>query len=89
MTTSLDPLDPLVTDPERYRVIYENERIRVLEYTDAPGDRTHDHEHPDSFMYSLASFRRRLVHGDTASHAIFVELKEDRPPLGDGRLGPD
>ncbi len=64
MTTSVDSLDPVVTDPERYRVIFENERVRVLEYTDSPGDRTHDHEHPDSFMYALASFRRRLLHGD-------------------------
>ena len=64
MTTSLDSLDPVVTDPERYRVVFENERVRVLEYTDAPGDRTHDHEHPDSVMYALSSFRRRLFHGD-------------------------
>ena len=64
MTTSVGSLDPVVTDPEHYRVIFENERVRVLAYTDVPGDSTHDHEHPDSFMYALSSFRRRLVHGD-------------------------
>ena len=116
MTTSTAPADPTVTDPEHYRVLFENERVRVLEYRDAPGDATHEHEHPDSVMVALGSFRRRLHHGDqqreveiaegfvgwvpaqrhrgenigeTRTHAIFVELKESRPPLSDGRLGPD
>jgi hypothetical protein len=57
-------LDPVETDPERYKVIFENERVRVLEYTDNPGDSTNTHEHPDSVMYTLSSFRRRLFHGD-------------------------
>jgi hypothetical protein len=52
MTTSVTSLDPIVTDPEHYRVIFENERVRVLEYTDVPGDSTHVHEHPDSVMYA-------------------------------------
>ncbi len=54
-------LDPAVTNPQHYKVVFENERVRVLEYTDAPGDRTTPHEHPDSVMYTLSSFRRRLV----------------------------
>jgi beta-alanine degradation protein BauB len=57
-------LDPVETDPEHYKVIFENERVRVLEYTDAPGDSTSTHEHPDCVMYTLSSFRRRLYHGD-------------------------
>jgi quercetin dioxygenase-like cupin family protein len=61
--TSVDAPDPVITDPDRYRVIFENESVRVLEYTDSPGDSTHDHAHPDSVMVALTSFRRRLVHG--------------------------
>jgi beta-alanine degradation protein BauB len=53
-------LDPVTTNPDLYRVIYENERVRVLEYLDHPGDRTEPHAHPDSVMYTLSSFRRRL-----------------------------
>lgn len=56
--------DPAITDPELYRVVFENERVRVLEYRDVPGDRTHPHRHPDSVMYTLTSFRRRLRSGD-------------------------
>ncbi|TNC22194.1 cupin domain-containing protein [Amycolatopsis alkalitolerans] len=50
--------DPVVTDPRLYRVVWENERVRVLEYRDAPGDMTHLHGHPDSVMVTLSSFQR-------------------------------
>jgi hypothetical protein len=56
--------DPCLTDPDKYKVVFENERVRVLEYRDQPGDRTSPHTHPDSVMYTLSSFERRLVHGD-------------------------
>jgi hypothetical protein len=57
-------LDPAVTNPEHYKVIFENDKVRVLEYSDQPGDQTTPHEHPDSVMYTLSSFRRRLVLGE-------------------------
>jgi hypothetical protein len=56
--------DPTVTDPNLYTVVFENERVRVLEYQDLPGDRTRPHSHPDSVMYTLGSFTRRLRSGD-------------------------
>ena len=56
--------DPTQTDPDKYTVVFENERVRVLEYRDEPGDRTSPHDHPDSVMVTLSSFRRRLVRGD-------------------------
>ena len=57
------PSDPTTTDPDKDKVIFENERVRVLEYRDRPGERTHPHRHPDSVMYVLADFRRRVTHG--------------------------
>ncbi|SOE02536.1 cytoplasmic protein [Blastococcus haudaquaticus] len=56
-------LDPVATNPRHYAVVYENDRVRVLEYTDQPGDRTTPHEHPDSVMHTLSAFRRRLHSG--------------------------
>ena len=56
--------DPVETNAHLYRVVMENERVRVLEYRDRPGDRTTPHRHPDSVMVTLSSFRRRLVAGD-------------------------
>jgi hypothetical protein len=56
--------DPVSTNPGLYRVMMENDRVRVLEYRDRPGDRTQPHGHPDSVMYTLTSFQRRLFSGD-------------------------
>jgi len=56
--------DPATTNPDLYRVVMENDRVRVLEYRDRPGDRTTLHGHPDSVMITMSSFRRRLVRGD-------------------------
>ena len=56
--------DPTETDPALYRVVLENDRVRVLEYRDRPGDRTRLHAHPDSTMITAASFRRRITLGD-------------------------
>jgi quercetin dioxygenase-like cupin family protein len=53
--------DPTRTDPDKYRVIFENDRVRVLEYRDEPGQATRPHTHPDSVMYTLSSFERKLV----------------------------
>ena len=57
-------LDPSISNPDMYKVVFENARVRVLEYTDQPGDKTTPHEHPDSVMYTLSTFRRRLYSGD-------------------------
>jgi quercetin dioxygenase-like cupin family protein len=63
--------DPAVTDPSLYTVLFENERVRVLEYRDAPGDRTHPHRHPDSVMVTLSAFHRRVTAG---GRSVDVEL---------------
>ena len=55
--------DPIVTNPDLYRVLFENDRVRVLEYLDQPGDATQPHSHPDSVMVTLSAFRRRLRSG--------------------------
>lgn len=68
--------DPVETDPALYQVVFENDRVRVLEYRDDPGDRTSPHRHPDSVMVTLSAFRRRISRDGDA-----VEL-ELTPGLG-------
>ena len=53
--------DPTITDPDKYRVVFENDRVRVLEYRDEPGQKTSPHTHPDSVVHILSSFRRRFI----------------------------
>ena len=59
-------LDPVATNPEHYRPVFENAHVRVLEYTDVPGTVTTPHDHPDSVMITLSSFRRRLTADDVS-----------------------
>lgn len=63
--------DPVVSNPGLYSVLFENERVRVLEYRDQPGDESIPHDHPDSVMVTLSSFQRRLASGDKT---VDVEL---------------
>jgi beta-alanine degradation protein BauB len=70
--------DPTSTDPDKYKVIFENERVRVLEYRDEPGQLTKPHEHPDSLMYTLSSFDRRLVAESGESRDVSLAAGEVR-----------
>ena len=63
--------DPVESNPENYRVAFENDRVRVLEYWDSPGTKTIAHRHPDSVMITASAFRRRLT---TPEHQVDVEL---------------
>lgn len=56
--------DPVVTDPDKYRVILENDCVRVLDYADRPGEKTHQHWHPPFVLYALSPFSRRLTLDD-------------------------
>lgn len=56
--------DPTLTNPDHYRTLWENEHVRVLEYTDVPGDATTPHDHPNSVMVTLSAFSRRLSAGE-------------------------
>lgn len=52
--------DAAVTDPDKYRVLLENEQVRVLSYRDQPGEYTHEHRHPAFVVVALAPFQRQL-----------------------------
>lgn len=56
--------DPVITDSDKYKVVFQNEKVRVLEYYDKPGDRTNKHNHPDSLVYALSPFERKLILGN-------------------------
>jgi hypothetical protein len=53
--------DPAKTDSDKYKVVLENERVRILEYRDKPGEKTTMHAHPDFVVVTQSAFRRRLT----------------------------
>ena len=73
MTAESITQDPVVTDGDKYSVILENERVRVLRYHDKPGDRTLQHAHPDYLLYAESSFKRRLTFPDGRKQEVDVK----------------
>ena len=51
--------DPLKTDSDKYSIVLENERVRVLEYHDNPGDKTTMHD-----TRTLSWWRAVLLNGN-------------------------
>ncbi len=62
----MSDLDPVSSNGDLYSVVFENHRVRVLQYVDRPGERTAPHRHPDSVMITQTAFRRRLEQGETS-----------------------
>ena len=73
MGLKADVQDPVTTDGDKYSVVLENERVRVLRYHDKPGERTSQHYHPDYVLYAESSFRRRLTFPDGSKKEVDVK----------------
>jgi quercetin dioxygenase-like cupin family protein len=60
--------------PHIYKVLFENERVRMLEVTMQPGDRSELHAHPDYVVHMLSGGKVKFTTaaGDTAE----LELAE-------------
>lgn len=58
--------------PEVYKVLFENDRVRLLEVTLAPGAASALHSHPDYLVYALSGGTVHLADasGDGADVAI-------------------
>jgi len=56
--------DPLPLNPENYKVIVENERVRVLDFRLRKGAKEASHSHPAHVVYVVAPFRIRFTFPD-------------------------
>jgi len=52
---------PVETDGDKYKVVMENTQVRVLEYKDLPGEKTHEHRHPAFVLYAVSAFKRKIL----------------------------
>lgn len=53
--------DAIQTDGDKYKAIFENECVRVLDYQDLPGQLTHQHRHPAFVLYAFGPFKRSIT----------------------------
>ncbi|MBV8856569.1 MAG: hypothetical protein JOZ02_06395 [Acidobacteria bacterium] len=47
------PDDPVKVDPAHFKVLLDNDRVRVLDFTASPGDKIAMHWHPDYITYNF------------------------------------
>ena len=52
---------PTETDPDKYKLVLENERVRVYDYIDKPDDKTQLHHHDAFILHALSPFKRKLT----------------------------
>jgi quercetin dioxygenase-like cupin family protein len=61
--------DPLKVAPGMYKLIFENDRVRVMEVTFKPGERVAEHSHPDHFVYVLTGGKIKITAGEKVTEA--------------------
>lgn len=59
--------DPLKVAPEMYNLVFENERVRVMQVTFAPGQKIPRHSHPEHYVYVLDAGTLRVSKPDGTS----------------------
>lgn len=62
--------DALQVAPKVVRVLFENDRIRVLDFKLKKGDKTAPHSHPANFVYALESGTFTSVSPDGKSTTV-------------------
>lgn len=66
--------DPMKVQPEKHKVVFEDENVRVLEVTFGPGETLKEHSHPDHVVYFLEGGKTRQT--DKAGKVTEMENKK-------------
>lgn len=59
--------DPVKVDGNHFKVLFENEDVRVLEVKVQAGERVPKHSHPSGFAYALSDFKAKTTLTDGTS----------------------
>lgn len=65
--------DPTKVAGDVYKVLLENDRVRVADVRFKPGQKTVMHGHPDHVIYVLAGFRLRIEVPDGVANTVDLE----------------
>jgi len=62
--------DPAIAAAEVYKIVMENDRVRVFEVRFKPGQKADMHRHPDHIVYVLADYTLDLMLPDGSSQEV-------------------
>lgn len=66
--------DAVAVAPHAYKVVLENDRVRVLESRMGPGDRTEMHSHPALVAVAMQGGKYRFTLGDGQTMEVDVPV---------------
>lgn len=69
--------DPVKLEPDTYKVLFENDRTRVLDITLKAGEKSAMHSHPDYLVYALTDGHVKFTFSD--GKTAEVETKVGQP----------
>ena len=75
-TSTTQDVDALTASPDNFRLVLENDRVRVLEYTLLPGQKDRRHTHPKRVAHVMSGGKLR-VHFPDGRHLDFDEKVGD------------
>src|SRR5690242_17946005 len=62
--------DPLAVAPDMYKLKFENDRVRVMEVTFAPGAKIAEHSHPDHVAVITEGGKLTITNADGTSQDL-------------------
>lgn len=76
LTQTTRAQDPVKVDPRHYKVIMENDSVRILEFRDAPGHKVPKHSHPPYFVYVLSDAKRLFTDECVTPKTVILKTGE-------------
>ena len=70
--------DPVKVAPKQYKAIFSNDRVRVVEATIKPGEKSPMHSHPDYLIYAMAPAKAKFTGTDGKTREVTMKAGECR-----------
>lgn len=73
MATNVLGKDPLVLSPSIYKLLLENDKVRVLDVRLKPGEKSPEHFHPAMLIYAIEDGKVKFTFPDGRSEVVDLE----------------
>jgi len=67
LAASLGAQDSVTVAPQHYKLLFENDQVRLLEFRSKPGEKIGMHSHPPLLVYALTPYKVKHTYPDGSS----------------------
>jgi hypothetical protein len=68
--------DPAKVDPQHYKVLLDNEDLRILDVRQKPGDKSPVHSHPKHAVYWLTGSTLKFTSSDGKTNTVTTKPRQ-------------